>query len=85
MKNEEELYKEKCNDIKEFDDLNSKENILKKNIYKNEININRLNNNIKNNKKKEQNYSKIIKLYEEYLKISNEIKNLKKNNKTFNK
>ena len=83
IKYEEEIYKEKYNNIKESDDIDNKEKVTKKIIAKNEMNIKKFKNNIKDSEKTIQLYSNYIKLYEDYLQINQEIKNIKQNNTNY--
>ena len=75
IKNYEDLFKEKSNNEKELNDLNDKENAIKKNISKNELNINKLKIYKNSSENKIQNYSKTLKLYNDYINLNKQIKN----------
>ena len=76
---DEDIYNEKTKNEKELHDIINKEISIKKTIGKNELNINKLKNNIKDNENKIQNYIKTNKLLKDYINITQQIKDLKKN------
>ena len=79
LKKDEDIYNEKTKSEKELHDIINKEISIKKTIGKNELNINKLRNNIKDNENKIQNYIKTNKLLKDYINITQQIKDLKKN------
>ena len=79
LKKDEDIYNEKTKNEKELHDIINKEISIKKIIGKNELNINKLKNNIKDNENKIQNYIKTNKLLTDYINITQQIKDLKKN------
>ena len=79
LKKDEDIYNEKTKNEKELHDIINKEISIKKTIGKNELNINKLRNNIKDNENKIQNYIKTNNLLKDYINITQQIKDLKKN------
>ena len=79
LKKDEDIYNEKTKNEKELHDIINKEISIKKIIGKNELNINKLKNNIKDNENKIQNYIKTNNLLKDYINITQQIKDLKKN------
>ena len=79
LKKDEDIYNEKTKNERELHDIINKEISIKKTIGKNELNINKLKNNIKDNENKIQNYIKTNKLLKDYINITQQIKDLKKN------